>query len=166
MNPILRTGSLLLLSACLLMTCTTSPLNRRQMLIFSEAEMAQQGEQTYRQLQQELPISADSRETQYIQCVADYVMAALEPAERGKYVWEVTVFNDEQANAFALPGGKIGVYNGLLDVAVTQHQLASVIAHEVGHVLANHSNERASQAALRNVGLAARLRFWAPPVQP
>ncbi|MCH7673222.1 MAG: M48 family metallopeptidase [Proteobacteria bacterium] len=155
MNPILRTGSLLLLSACLLMTCTTSPLNRRQMLIFSEAEMAQQGEQTYRQLQQELPISADSRETQYIQCMADYVVAALEPAERGNYVWEVTVFDDEQANAFALPGGKIGVYNGLLDVAVTQHQMASVIAHEVGHVLANHSNERASQAALRNVGLAA-----------
>ena len=77
MDPILRTGSLLLLSACLLMTCTTSPLNRRQMLIFSEAEMAQQGEQTYRQLQQELPISADTRETQYIQCIADYVVAAM-----------------------------------------------------------------------------------------
>ena len=137
------------------MTCTTSPLNRRQIVIYSEAEMAQQGEQSYRQMQQELPISADTRETQYIQCIADYVVTALEPAERGNYVWEVTVFNDEQANAFALPGGKIGVYNGLLDVAVTQHQMASVIAHEVGHVLANHSNERASQAALRNVGLAA-----------
>ena len=125
------------------------------MVIYSEAEMAQQGEQTYRQMRQELPISSDSRETNYIQCVADYVVGALDPAERGNYVWEVTVFDNEQANAFALPGGKIGVYNGLLDVAVTQHQLASVMAHEVGHVLANHSNERASQAALRNVGLVA-----------
>ena len=155
MKPIMRTSSILLVIAYSLIACTTSPLNRRQIVIYSEAEMAQQGEQTYRQLQQELSISADTRETRYIQCVTDYVVAALEPAERGNYVWEVTVFDDEQANAFALPGGKIGVYNGLLDVAVTQHQLASVIAHEVGHVLANHSNERASQAALRNVGLAA-----------
>ncbi len=155
MKLTMKTGLLLLLSACFLMTCTTSPLNRRQMVIYSEAEMTQQGEQTYRQMQQQLPISTDTRETRYIQCVTDYVVAALEPVERGNYVWEVTVFDDEQANAFALPGGKIGIYNGLLDIAVTPPQLASVIAHEVGHVLANHSNERASQAALRNVGLAA-----------
>ena len=75
--------------------------------------------------------------------------------------WEVTVFDDEQANAFALPGGKIGVYNGLLNVAYNQHQLAAVMAHEVGHVMANHSNERASQSALRNVGLAAARVFGA-----
>ena len=49
----------------------------------------------------------------------------------------------------------IGVYNGLFSVAVNQHQLAAVMAHEVGHVLANHSNERASQSALSNVGRAA-----------
>jgi predicted Zn-dependent protease len=134
------------------------------MVIYSDAEMAQQGEQSYRQMQQEFPISTDTRETRYIQCVTDSVVAALEPSERCNYVWEVTVFDNEQANAFALPGGKIGVYNGLLDVAVTQHQLASVITHEVGHVLANHSNERARLRC--EMWAWPRLKSWAPPVRP
>jgi predicted Zn-dependent protease len=146
---------ILLLAVAFLAACTTSPLDRRQMVIYSEADMAAQGEQTYQQMQGQLPISTDSRETTYIQCVADYIVNALSAAERGDYIWEMTVFDNEQANAFALPGGKIGVYNGMLDVAVNQHQLASVMAHEVAHVLARHSNERASRSALSNIGRAA-----------
>ena len=69
--------------------------------------------------------------------------------------WEVVVFDDEQVNAFALPGGKIGVYTGLLNVAENQHQLAAVIGHEVGHVIAEHGNERMSQSTLINVGSQA-----------
>jgi predicted Zn-dependent protease len=56
-------------------------------------------------------------------------------------------------NAFALPGRKIGVYQGLLAVADNQHQLATVIAHEIGHVLARHSNERISTQFAANAGL-------------
>jgi predicted Zn-dependent protease len=55
------------------------------------------------------------------------------------YQWEVTLFQDNAANAFALPGGKIGVYTGLLNVAKNQDQLAAVIGHEIGHVHAHHS---------------------------
>jgi predicted Zn-dependent protease len=139
----------------LLISCTSSPLDRRQVVIFSEAEMVQQGENLYRQIQQEEEISTDSRNTQYVQCVADHVIAALDERQRVNYFWEITVFESEQANAFALPGGKIGVYSGLLSVAQNQHQLAAVMAHEVGHVLANHSNERASQSTIRNIGVAA-----------
>jgi len=139
----------------LLLTCATSPLDRSQVTLYSEEEMAQQGEQAYRQMRQELPVSQNQRQIQYVQCVADYVVAALSQEQRDNNQWEVTVFDNESANAFALPGGKIGVYNGLLDVAVNQDQLATVMAHEVGHVIANHSNERASQSTLRNVGLVA-----------
>lgn len=64
------------------------------------------------------------------------------------------VFDSDQVNAFALPGGKIGVYTGLLNVAVNQDQLATVIGHEVAHVLADHSNERLSQSQLANTGLS------------
>ena len=67
--------------------------------------------------------------------------------------WEVVVFDSDQVNAFALPGGKIGVYTGLLKVAVTQDQLATVIGHEIAHVLADHSNERLSQSQIANAGL-------------
>ena len=63
-------------------------------------------------------------------------------SRRGK---EVLVFSDETPNAFALPGGKIGVHTGLLAIAEDQDQLAAVVAHEVAHVLANHGNERMSQ---------------------
>ncbi|MGD8875104.1 MAG: M48 family metallopeptidase, partial [Gammaproteobacteria bacterium] len=68
--------------------------------------------------------------------------------------WEVVVFNDSDANAFALPGGKIGVYTGLLKVAENQDQLATVIGHEVAHVLARHSNERVSQKFAVEQGLS------------
>ncbi len=142
-----------LLLFCLLLGCASSPLNRRQVMIFSDADMAQRGQQQYEQMRQEVPLSTDSRDIDYVRCVANYVINALDANQRGSYLWEVTVFDNEQANAFALPGGKIGVYNGLLGVAVNQHQLAAVIAHEVGHVLANHSNERASQSTLRNIGV-------------
>ncbi len=135
--------------------CSTSPLDRRQVVLYSDSDMARQGEAAYRQMQDEIPISADANQTSFVQCVADHVVNALHESQRGNYNWEVTVFDADQANAFALPGGKIGVYNGLLDVAVTQDQLAAVMAHEVGHVLANHSNERASQSTLRTAGLTA-----------
>jgi len=138
-----------------LAACASSPLDRRQVVLYSDAEMAEQGIQAYRDMQSEIPITTDSDEVQYVQCVANYVVSALDDADQTRFDWEVTVFDDDQANAFALPGGKIGVYNGLFSVAVNQHQLAAVMAHEVGHVLANHSNERASQSTLRNVGVAA-----------
>lgn len=141
--------------ALLLMTCTTSPLDRRQVVLYSDQDMARQGAAAYEQMRTEVPISTNANETAFVQCVADHVIAALSPEQQSSLNWEVTVFDQDQANAFALPGGKIGVYNGLLDVAVNQDQLAAVMAHEVGHVLANHSNERASQGTIRNVGIAA-----------
>src|SRR5690625_2956372 len=58
--------------------------------------------------------------------------------------WEVRVFDQESANAFALPGRKIGIHTVLLEVAVNDAQLAAVIGHEIGHVLAQHSAERMS----------------------
>lgn len=145
----------------ILISCASSPLERRQVVLYSDAEMARQGEQAYRQIQQETPITTSSRDTNYVQCVANHVIAALDENDRDSAVWEVTVFDQDQANAFALPGGKIGVYNGLFDTAVNQDQLAAVIAHEVGHVLADHSNERASQSTIRNVGVAAAQIFGA-----
>ena len=113
-------------------------------MLYSEAEMVRQGEGTYRQIQSELPMSSDPRETTYVQCVADHVIAALEPTQQATNRWAVTVFDSPQANAFALPGGKIGFYTGLFEVAQNQDQLAAVMTREVGHVLAKHGSERAS----------------------
>lgn len=150
-STVLRTILAMLLPV-LVCACTTSPTQRRQVVLYSEDQMVDQGIQTYRQMQAEVPISGDAEQLAFVQCVTDHIVAALEPAERGDNVWEVTLFENQQANAFALPGGKMGVYTGLLDVTENQHQLAAVMSHEVGHVLAHHSNERASQSTLIGIG--------------
>lgn len=146
---------LLAVLVLLQIACATSPLDRRQVVLYSDQDMARQGAAAYEQMRGQIPISNNANEINFVQCVADYVIAALSDQQRSSVVWEVTVFDDEQANAFALPGGKIGVYNGLLDVAVNQDQLAAVMAHEVGHVIASHSNERASQSTIRSAGITA-----------
>ena len=63
------------------------------------------------------------------------------------------MFNDKAVNAFALPSGKMGVYTGLLQVSVNQHQLVAVLGHEVAHVIANHSNERVLVVFATNSGM-------------
>jgi Zn-dependent protease with chaperone function len=76
------------------------------------------------------------------------------PKSAHKGEWEVVVFDSEQVNAFALPGGKIGVYTGILKVAENQNQLGAIIGHEVGHVIEHHSNERMSSSKISQTGMA------------
>lgn len=156
------TGSrtrLLLIAAlsCATAACATSPLGRRQLAFFPDSELAEMGATAFKQMKAETKVSTVPTTNNYVRCVADTVTAVLTPAESPVRAWEVVVFASDQANAFALPGGKIGVYTGLLKVATTQGQLAAVIGHEVAHVLARHANERVSQqytaqAALTIVG--------------
>jgi predicted Zn-dependent protease len=137
--------------------CATSPLGRRQLAFFPDAQLAEMGAAAFNDLKAKTKVSTAPTTNTYVHCVADAVTKVLTPAESQVRTWEVVVFASKDANAFALPGGKIGVYTGLLDVAKTQDQLAAVIGHEVAHVLARHSNERVStaytaQAALTVVG--------------
>ncbi|GFD90015.1 Zn-dependent protease [Tenacibaculum sp. KUL152] len=134
--------------------CATSPTGRNQVLLYSESQLAQMGDQAFTSMKEELKVSSKRVQNSYVECVANAITAQV-PASVFDGQWEVVVFDDEQVNAFALPGGKIGVYTGLLNVAENQHQLAAVIGHEVGHVIAQHGNERMSQSTLINVGTQA-----------
>jgi predicted Zn-dependent protease len=149
----LYVGALFLL--IYLTQCISSPLNRSQVALYSEEEMAFQGNNIYSAIKESTPVSRNSEIVNYVECIAENLIRGLGESTQLKYNWEVTTFEDPQVNAFALPGGKIGVYEGLLEITSNQHQLAAVIAHEIGHVLARHGNERASQAAIRNVGVLA-----------
>ncbi len=132
----------LLAVALLVAACTTSPTGRKQLLLFSEGEMSQMGVTAFDAMQQKMKVSSDGNTNRYVSCVADAITRTLPaPINRG---WEIKVFEEDSANAFALPGQKIGVHTGLLKVAQTQDQLAAVIGHEIGHVLAKHSAERMS----------------------
>lgn len=110
------------------------------------------GEQAFEEMKAKEPIETDAATTEYVRCVADALTRKIDAQETR---WEVVVFKDESANAFALPGGNIGVHTGLLRVAKTQDQLAAVLGHEIAHVTQQHANERVSQALLAEGGLSA-----------
>jgi len=132
-------------AALALAACATSPLGRSQLRLFPDAEMSAMGVAAFDKMKTEMPRSTDPRANGTVRCVATAVTGALTGAWAGR-TWEIVVFEDSTANAFALPGGKIGVHTGLLKVASNQDQLATVIGHEVAHVLAEHANERVSTA--------------------
>ncbi|HLT91109.1 MAG TPA: M48 family metallopeptidase [Woeseiaceae bacterium] len=120
-------------------------------MLFPDDEIDRMGTAAFRELVASTPEAEDAETNAYVTCVADAITGALREQDRGD--WEVRVFADDQVNAFALPGRKIGVYQGLLSVAENQHQLATVIGHEVAHVLARHGNERISTRFAAQAGL-------------
>ena len=72
------------------------------------------------------------------------------------FQWEyILIDNDKIKNAWCMPGGKIAVYTGILDITKNKHGLAAVMGHEIAHAVAKHSVERASRALILNVGTAA-----------
>lgn len=137
----------------MLLSCSTSPTGRKQMTIMPEGQMSSMGAQSFEELKKKTPIEKDPKINAYIKCIVDPMTKIAGPTQ-GVQNWEVVVFRDNQANAFALPGGKIGVYTGLMKVANTPSQLAAVLGHEVGHVMAKHGNERVSQSMATQFAIA------------
>lgn len=138
---------IVLLIPILLSACATTPTGRSQLAFMPDQQLNAMGLQAFDALKKKKPTSRDRRATQFVQCITDAIVREV----GGK--WEVVVFEDESLNAFALPGGKIGVHTGLVKLVDNQDQLASVIGHEVGHVLARHSNERMSQKVGAQMGV-------------
>ncbi len=109
------------------------------------------GVTAFTELKQKVPVSTNNATMQYVNCIAMAITQALPTPYQNN--WEVVVFADNTANAFALPGRKIGVNTGLLKIANNQHQLATVIGHEIAHVIAQHGNERLSTNFATQTGL-------------
>lgn len=139
----------LLLTSIVCNSCATSPTGKRQLSLVSDNQMTAMGLSAYSDMKKQIPISTDQRQTAYVRCIGDAITSELNDNQQ----WEITLFDDEQINAFALPGGKIGVYKGLLNVAETPDQLAAVIGHEVAHVRANHGKARLSASMAGQAGL-------------
>jgi predicted Zn-dependent protease len=131
-----------------------SPLGRQQILFYPDDEVEQMGAAAFQRLQREIPLSDRPAAQQYVECITRELAGALS-RETAPARWQIEVFEDDSANAFALPGGKIGVHTGMLDLARSPAQLATVIAHEIGHVIARHTNERLSTIAVTQGGLSA-----------
>jgi predicted Zn-dependent protease len=144
---VLTSTTLFFLSAC-----STSTTGRKQVMLFSDNELNQMGAASFDEMKKNTPISKDKATNNFVQCVAKSITDNV-PKSAHDGVWEVVVFDSKQVNAFALPGGKIGVYTGILNVTENQDQLGAIIGHEVGHVIEHHSNERLSANKISNIGL-------------
>lgn len=110
--------------------------------LVSKAAVERQADLAFRQMKARLPISRDAEARAYVQCVAQSIIARLDEPYRS-LDWEIELFQHSAANAFAMPGGKIGVFTGIFRVTDGQDSLAAVIGHEVAHVIADDSLKRA-----------------------
>lgn len=143
-----------LTAAALLTACATAPTGRTQLMIVSDAEMSRMGAAAFDQIKSEGKVANDPERERYVRCIADALIAEL-PAPWRDQPWEVALMADDSANAFALPGGKVGVNTGLLRAATTPDQVAAVVGHELGHVVSKHGAERMSQQMAAQGAMAA-----------
>lgn len=116
----------------------------------SPQQMAQLATSAWADLKKAERVSTNPRYTSRVNRVAPRIIRAAggNPSE-----WEVVVFDSKDLNAFALPGGKIGFYTGILDLMANDDQIAAVMGHEVAHVYFNHSGERYGRTAATQAGL-------------
>ena len=135
----------------LIVSCAVVPeTGRKQLLLVSQAEEMQLGLTEFDKLKKSTPISRDPNLNTLVQRVGQRV-AAVAPLAGAK--WEFVVFDDPKTpNAFCLPGGKVGVYTGILSITKTETGMATVIGHEVAHAVARHGGERISEALLIQMG--------------
>ncbi len=141
-----------LFTVVLVSSCSQSPTGRSQLKLYSSKQMDSMGVNAFSELKQNTPITGNSIYNAEVNCIATAMTPHI-PNSHAANQWEYVVFDDPQINAFALPGGKVGVYAGLIELAQNSAQLAAVIGHEIGHVIAEHSNERLSGDTMIAQGL-------------
>ncbi|MCK7458199.1 M48 family metallopeptidase [Idiomarina aminovorans] len=147
-----KTVTLIACTLVLIVGCVKSPTGRSQLQLYSSGQLNKMGAASYEEMRKEQKINDNAEVNAYVRCISDALIENL-PGNYSQMDWQVTVFAEPAVNAFALPGGYIGVYDGLIEVAENQHQLAAVIGHEIGHVIAEHSNERISSNMMVGLGL-------------
>lgn len=149
MRSVLVLGVVMVLAGC-----ATAPFTgRTQLILVSPQEEATMGASAYREVLQKSRIERGARANALVEDVFRRLARA---ANRPEFEWQFTVIDDpKQANAFALPGGKVAVYTGIFPVAQTTTGLAVVLGHEIAHVLARHGAERMSQSMAAQAGAVA-----------
>jgi len=149
-------GVLMLVAGCAIVPVT----GRHQLSLVPQSDLIGMAAQDYEQFVAESTVSADAGARNMVAEVGGRVAGAASEFMReygmdyelSHYVWEFQLIEDEAANAFCMPGGKIVVFSGIMPLTETDEGLAVVVAHEVAHAVANHGGERMSQLLLAQLG--------------
>ncbi|NLV53946.1 MAG: M48 family metallopeptidase [Bacteroidales bacterium] len=160
-------------------TATQVPLTgRKQRLVVSDEEVMSLSNQEYEKYMKTAKSSADATKTAMVKRVGQRLATAVETYlqtnglanEVSNFKWEFNLVQNNQVNAFCMPGGKIVVYEGILPVTQDEASLAIVLGHEIAHAVAKHSAERISnsykqQTALQVLGGVAQVGGMGPNTQ-
>ena len=143
-------------------SCATAPITeRRQLKIIPEAKLNAQAAQIYEKIKKQEKLSSDTKTLNLIKdigkkmenSIGEYFYQSQLDDPTKHFDWEyILIDNKKIKNAWCMPGGKIAVYTGILDVTKNTNGLAAVMGHEIAHAVAKHSVERASRGALLNTG--------------
>lgn len=126
--------------------CYTNPVTgRTSLVILSQGQELSLGQQSFAEIKKQQKTTSDPAQTARVQRIGTRIAAAV-GRELPDAQWEFVVFDSAEVNAFALPGGKVGVYSGLIALVQSDDELGIVMGHEIGHVIARHGAERMSEA--------------------
>lgn len=138
-------------AALLLAACSDNPqTGRSQFAVVPDDALLQMADQSWSDIKNQTPVSSDAAMQARLERVGRKIVAA---SGREDLDWEFVVFDRPEVNAFVLPNGKVGAFRGLMELAKDDDELAGVLGHEVGHILARHPSERVSQQLAVQVGV-------------
>lgn len=157
-----------MLAAVLLAGCSRAPITgRRQLILVPDSQLNSMALDAYQQFLSEHELSTNREEAEMVKSVGRRIQRAVEQYAAGSeldlegYQWEFNLVQDDAINAWAMPGGKVVVYTGLMPVARDEAGLATVMGHEIAHAIARHGNERMSQGLMVEMGGLALSRALA-----
>ncbi len=143
-------------------SCSTAPItDRRQLSILPESKLNAQAAQIYEKVKEKEKMSKDIKTLNLIKnigkkvedSISEYFYKENLKDPTSNFQWEyILIENKKVKNAWCMPGGKIAVYTGILDVTKNTNGLAAVMGHEIAHAVAKHSVERASRGVLLQTG--------------
>ena len=142
--------SLLCLGSALLSFsgCSTVPATGKSaLLLMPESALKEQSNSLFAELKKKEKVSTNARHNAMAQRVGEKIAKVAE-ADMPNVNWQFVVFEGNQLNAFALPGGQVGIYTGIFDLVEEDSDLATVVSHEIAHVSAQHGNQRMSRQML------------------
>lgn len=144
----------MLLGSLLLAACSGGREQRTQVTRIDAGDLAEVGVTAFEQITAKTPISTDYAAQSGVRCIVNGLMEGL-PESAPDWPWDSQVYDEVVADAFAVPGGSIGVTMGMVEYAGGESELAAALSHEIAHLLLNHSGQRVSAVYSADAAIAA-----------